>query len=236
MLIHSKTKLLVDCGYIVPLAYFGREFAPDYLDAIYLTHCHGDHTFGLPALLTRLYEDGRKKPLLFIGQPGTEALVIKIVDTAYPNIRKHFGYSLNFIETVETRTVSELNLAFAETKHGAKNYAVRISDGTTTIGVSGDGEATAESIELFADCDVLIHEAFQLADLRWGHSSAKQIQDFARTYSKLRLLGFVHISRAERKVKAKQFLEIGQSLPFDVRMPEAGEIWDCASLPARRTS
>lgn len=227
LIVHgTSTTLLVDCGYAIPREYFNRGYHPDLVDGIYLTHCHADHTFGLPAVLTRLYQDGRKRALNILGQPGTREMVVKIVDLAYPGIRDHFGYELKFIETVKPITFGGFNLAFAETKHGARNYAIKISEGRSVLGISGDGECTAESIALFNDCTALIHESFRLSELKWGHSSAQQVVDFARTIKNLRKVAFVHIDRTERGKVDREMLELASGLHFQLSIPVPGEVWE----------
>ena len=55
--------LLLDCGFTVPASFFAYNQDPEDLSAIWISHFHGDHFFGLPLLLLRLYEEGRRAPL-----------------------------------------------------------------------------------------------------------------------------------------------------------------------------
>src|SRR5438132_8807887 len=45
------------------------------LDAVLVTHLHGDHFNGLPGLLGTLGLEGRERPLVVAGPPGTAALL-----------------------------------------------------------------------------------------------------------------------------------------------------------------
>ena len=47
------------------------ERSPTSIDAIFITHFHGDHTFGLPGLLNSMELNGRTKPLLIFAPAST---------------------------------------------------------------------------------------------------------------------------------------------------------------------
>lgn len=67
---------LLDCGPSALLALKRGGFEPSQLDAIFLSHLHGDHYGGLPFfVLEYLHESPRSKPLHVAGPPGTEERV-----------------------------------------------------------------------------------------------------------------------------------------------------------------
>ncbi len=76
-LVESEDRLfLLDCGPTTLLAMKRMDFNPKRLDAIFLSHLHGDHCGGVPFfLLEYLYENPRDKPLVIAGPPGTEERV-----------------------------------------------------------------------------------------------------------------------------------------------------------------
>ena len=64
---------LLDCGPTTLLAMKRAGFSPRRLDAIFLSHLHGDHCAGLPFFfLEYLYESPRAKPLHVAGPLGSE--------------------------------------------------------------------------------------------------------------------------------------------------------------------
>jgi len=68
VLVANNTNLLVDCGYSVPQQWWKLGKDANFLDAIYISHKHADHFFGLLVLLMRIWEEGRTKPLAVICQ------------------------------------------------------------------------------------------------------------------------------------------------------------------------
>lgn len=76
-LFEAKDRLfLLDCGPTTLLTLKRAGFDPKRLDAIFLSHLHGDHYGGVPFfLLEYLYESPRATPLHIAGPPETEERV-----------------------------------------------------------------------------------------------------------------------------------------------------------------
>jgi ribonuclease BN (tRNA processing enzyme) len=76
-LIESGEKLfLLDCGPTTLLAMKRAGFSPERLDAVFLSHLHGDHFGGLPFFfIDYLYEHPRERPLHIAGPDRTEERV-----------------------------------------------------------------------------------------------------------------------------------------------------------------
>ena len=64
--------LLLDCGEGTQAAAMKAGVSLSKLEAICLTHYHGDHVFGLPGLLQTIACQGRTRPLLLAGPKGLE--------------------------------------------------------------------------------------------------------------------------------------------------------------------
>src|SRR3954447_14844935 len=69
LLVECGETLLFDCGYSAPAPIW--RSVPDHsqISLIYISHPHADHYFGLPALLARMWEEKRTKPLVIVSQP-----------------------------------------------------------------------------------------------------------------------------------------------------------------------
>ena len=68
--------VLVDCGATTLTGLHDLGVDRDEIDAIIISHFHGDHFGGIPLLLlAALYEDERKHPLRIAGPVGIEKRV-----------------------------------------------------------------------------------------------------------------------------------------------------------------
>ena len=86
-LILSKTNLLLDCGYSIPRQVWKYNKDKDLIDAIYISHLHADHCFGLPALLIRMMEEKRTKPVAIICKTEFVTQIKQIIDLGYEACR-----------------------------------------------------------------------------------------------------------------------------------------------------
>lgn len=65
------------------------------LDAIFITHLHGDHILGLPGLLNSLSIYERNRPLTLIGPAGLRTFL----DSIFSHTSSYLRYELNYIPT-----------------------------------------------------------------------------------------------------------------------------------------
>ena len=84
-LIEAADRLfLLDCGPTTLLAMKRAGFEPRRLDAIILSHLHGDHFGGIPFFLIEyLYHKPPHSPLTIAGPPGTEERVRQLFNLMY---------------------------------------------------------------------------------------------------------------------------------------------------------
>lgn len=203
VLIRSEAgSILVDCGFTAAAAYWRTKPEADDLDSLYITHLHGDHYFGLPALLLRMHEEGRTRALDVLASADRLASIRQVVESAYPGYSSKLAYELRLqpIPLPGQGCWRGVQVTTAPTVHGVKNYSARFdfSDGKSVM-VSGDGEITPESAALFAGCDLVSHEAFRLTDHTAGHSSVKEVLATATAASPPpKRVALVHTSRTER--------------------------------------
>ncbi len=82
----SDRVFLLDCGPTSLLAMKRAKFDPRRLDAIILSHLHGDHFGGIPFFFIEyLYHQPKQTPLIIAGPPGTEAKVRQLFQLMYGN-------------------------------------------------------------------------------------------------------------------------------------------------------
>jgi len=220
----GRRSVMFDCGFTAPSLYWRRAVNQEDLDALWISHFHGDHFFGVPALLGRFWEMKREKPFSIVGQEGIDDLVGKAMDLAYPNLLKKSTYALRFVRAVpgEALETSGLQWSFAENRHGRRDLAVRVSDGRKAIFYSGDGEPTEETLTLARGCDLAVHEAFRLEGDTPGHGTVVRCIDFARAAG-VPLLAVVHVQRDERRNCREEILRVlSEAADVGAFLPEPG--------------
>jgi ribonuclease Z len=70
--VHWHRMMLVDCGEGTQMQMRRYDLKLKHLDAIFITHLHGDHVFGLPGLLTTLSMNNRAEPLELFAPVGVK--------------------------------------------------------------------------------------------------------------------------------------------------------------------
>ena len=76
--------LLLDCGEGTQVSLRKYGVSAYRIDAVLLTHYHGDHILGLPGLLQTLASLNRTAPLTIYGPPGQESIAAAIMALAGP--------------------------------------------------------------------------------------------------------------------------------------------------------
>ena len=148
--------VLVDFGASAIVAWQRLKLDLDDIDAVVLTHLHGDHFGGLPfLLLQRQFERRRNKPLHIFGPPGARARIDQAVEIFYPGVAARgwsFDWSVTEIEPGGSCEMIGLALSTQPVVHfsGASSTGVRLSGGGKTFAYSGDTEwtPTLETLEI----------------------------------------------------------------------------------------
>jgi ribonuclease Z len=214
--VEDKT-ILLDCGYSAPAPFWNAVADPDAVDLIYISHQHADHCFGLPAVLGRMWEDGRKKPLVILSQPPVLARIPELMEAGYPGLKARFQYAIEYREAAPGQCVrwEGMEFDFAPTRHSVSNLAIRVAADGKKFCYSGDGQFTDESRALFAGAGLLIHEAYSF-DPSPIHGDFPGVIQMAAEQN-VSQLALVHISR---KVRREQEERVGKA---DAVIPEPGD-------------
>ena len=75
MLTVGTSNYLIDCGEGTQWQMLEYRVRPHHLRAIFISHLHGDHYFGLFGLLGTMHLQGRTQPLQIIGPPGLDEVL-----------------------------------------------------------------------------------------------------------------------------------------------------------------
>jgi ribonuclease BN (tRNA processing enzyme) len=105
---HPRVSVLLDCGATILASLNKHNISIDPVDAILLTHLHGDHFAGLPFLfLHYMYIEPRIKPLRILGPEGSEDRIRQLYKSMYPNDASNpLPFELDFTEVQLHRNYS----------------------------------------------------------------------------------------------------------------------------------
>jgi ribonuclease Z len=76
------TVLLFDCGEATQHQLLRAPVKSGAIDAIFISHLHGDHIYGLPGLLATLGMNNRERPLTLVGPDGLREYVEGVLATS----------------------------------------------------------------------------------------------------------------------------------------------------------
>jgi ribonuclease BN (tRNA processing enzyme) len=222
ILLKAGTTILLDCGYSAPPQVWRTIRDANEIDTLYISHAHADHYFGVPALLGRMWEEGRTKPLTIVGHTELTSLVRSAMEMGYHGLSSRFKYEIEYKEAAPGLTLESggVTLRFAETQHAVTNLAVSIEREGRMFFYSGDGMFTDASAELIEHADVAVHEAFSFEKIP-VHADIPRLLEMASARS-VRQLALVHVQRDLRRNPASIEALLSQS----VSMPAPG-----ATLP-----
>lgn len=88
---------LVDCGATSLTAMKAQHLDPGEVDAVVLSHLHGDHFGGLPFLILDGQFAHRSKPITVFGPAGTASRLHAAMETLYPGsnaVRQRFDVAV----------------------------------------------------------------------------------------------------------------------------------------------
>lgn len=201
LLIYTKERaVLLDCGFSVAHQFFKYEKNPNKLDIVWISHFHGDHFMGLPLILLRLWEEGRDKPLHFVGQKGVGEKVCGAMKLAFPSLAEKisFEYIFHEIDEDEKTEIQGISFQCAYTDHLQPNLALKLFDGEHSIYYSGDGPPKEKCYNLASSCDLVVQETFLWDKDIYGHGNFLAAFQFAKKVDAKRLAA-LHMKRDERE-------------------------------------
>lgn len=151
--------MLLDCGGS-SLPALTRVIDPGRIDAIAVTHLHGDHFGGIPFLLDEQKWNGRTRPIVIGGPPSLERRVGQVA-AGFGMDLATLPYELRFVVLGREGTpLGGATVSALPVRHSpdAEPHGLRVRVDGTLIAYSGDAVWGPELVQLADGADLFICE------------------------------------------------------------------------------
>lgn len=198
--------VLLDCGPTALLAMKRAGFDSGNLDAVILSHLHGDHFGGLPFFIIEyLYRRQREQPLIVAGPMGTEERVRQLYALMYGSAKGAADVlPLDFVTLQPERSqdICGIEVYCFRVPHQVQDVslALKLTYQTRRVLFSGDSAWTDRFIEQAADVDLFLCECSFYDEQPGMHVNYRQLAaNLARLKCKKLLLTHLGEDVLERR-------------------------------------
>jgi ribonuclease BN (tRNA processing enzyme) len=155
--------LLLDCGPTTGAGLKQLGIDPREIDAIAISHFHGDHVAGIPfLLLDYVYQSPRRKPLSIYGPPTIRERVERITSAFEFGAERQPGYALHFGEFDLGKPIDAdgFRITPLEAHHAAATHPhmIRVDTADRSLVFSGDTGWHDALPDKVGDADLFICE------------------------------------------------------------------------------
>ena len=190
----AEGNALVDCGPSTLAALRRDGLDPNTVDAVVLTHLHGDHFGGVPFLLMDAhYAAGRTRPLVIAGPAGVEAAVARALEVLFPGsggLAPRFPVTYLEWRDAQAITAAPARVTPFPVRHSTNTpcYGLRVEIGGRVLAFSGDTEWTDALVELSAGADIFVCECSGCESAPPHHLDYRTLQQHRSALTCRRLL------------------------------------------------
>ena len=195
-----QSRFAMDFGTSSMIALAQQGIEHNSIDAILLTHLHGDHCGGVPfMLMDAMLSAKRTRPLTIAGPRDLQRRMTAIQEALFPGSGVMVPkFPLTWIELQPglSQTVLDLTVTPQPARHTQKTNptALRVEVGGKTVSYTGDTEWTEDVAKIARDADLLIAECyFYEKPIRW-HLNYPGIAQHVRTSGARRVI-LTHMSK-----------------------------------------
>lgn len=190
----EKIRFTIDFGASSLVALNAQGIAHNSIDAILLTHIHGDHSAGIPfMLLDAMLGARRDRALTIAGPKNLKARLDECMEILFPGSGEMVPkFPLHYVELEAGRPNDVLGLSV--TPYAAKHTwqtdptALRVSVDDKIVTYSGDGDWTPELPLATQDADLFIAECyFHSKPVKW-HLNYGTIQEHKESFGAKRMI------------------------------------------------
>lgn len=157
-------RFLIDCGATSLVALKRAGVDPGTIDAVLLTHFHGDHCGGVPYLILDGQFSKRARPLAIAGPPGVRDRMTAAFEAALPtSSRTEQRYALSYVELGERPTrIGPLEVIAPPVAHLPETapHGLRVTVDERAVSYTGDTDWCDALPELAEAADLFIAEAY----------------------------------------------------------------------------
>ncbi|MEA3507210.1 MAG: ribonuclease Z [Elusimicrobiota bacterium] len=210
----GSKKILLDCpGSVVPkLAELNVDFRD--INAVFISHFHPDHVYGLPSLIHSL-KPGGIFPDIFVPEKllGRTTDMLKIFN---------LGSTAKIIPVKAGDKMEKFNLSFFKTPHTKASLGAKIETKERTLVYTSDTGPLGGGAAIFRNADALIHDCYALSKFK------KEIDELDKTHSSALSVGRIAAASGVKKLFCVHFSgEVDfseESIIKEVRKNYPGEV------------
>ncbi len=161
----DEGRVLLDCGTSSLIALRRAGIDPASIDAIVVSHYHGDHFGGIPFFILDGQFAKRERELVVAGPTGVAARVRGAFEALYPgsaDTPQSFGPRYVDLARGVATTVGPARVTALPVDHtpGTAAHGLRLELGGKVVGYSGDTAWTDALVELAARTDAFVCECY----------------------------------------------------------------------------
>ena len=207
-------RILLDAGPGIAQQLLRAQVSLDEVEAVVITHLHGDHTFGLPFLLLEYLLRPRKNALQVHAPRGLHELVLKLLRLAYPDVDPQHVFACSgvvFADIVSRSSIvlGALSLSPIPVCHGdSEAYGFRVTKGELTLGFTGDTSRCESVTEILQDANIALVDVTTESGNVPGHMNLLDVAELIPVIKPSGLMVAVHRSNA-----------FGVNLPAEIAFP-----------------